>query len=330
MKARPVLLNTDIGNDPDDLLALCFLLMRPDIDLVGISTCGPDVHVRARLVRKVCALAGRDVPVAAGAAYLLAKGGNPAWEPSGISKSHTTFFKVKYSSEPENLDEMFAMYENLLSQHRGDIALLSIGPHTNIAKFILRNGASALSGFGEIILMSGIFRQRLGMPDRDGNQVLMPRKKRTFKEFEYNLSWDFLASKILIEKAVRDNIQIRMVGHNVTKRFPLRQKNNEALLAWGLPEPARSALMYMRQEYFSREGLDQKSMHDPLASACLVDPGIMHWVPVTVEIDERGRDIQTPVEKSSILSAVEFRYPMQKADAYNLIFDTWRGVLNPS
>ena len=110
MPFRPVLLNTDIGNDPDDLLALCFLLMRPDIDLTGISTYGLDVHVRARLTRKVCGLAGRNIPVAAGAAHLLTRGGNPDWSPSGIGKSHTAEFILRNgTSALANVGEIVLM-----------------------------------------------------------------------------------------------------------------------------------------------------------------------------------------------------------------------------
>ena len=61
-------LDTDLGGDTDDLCALAYLLARPDVELVGVTTCTEQAGRRAGYVRYALRMVGRDdIPVAAGA-----------------------------------------------------------------------------------------------------------------------------------------------------------------------------------------------------------------------------------------------------------------------
>ena len=65
--AKKVILDTDIGTDVDDALALAVLLGSPEVELVGVTCVYGDVGLRVRMVRKLLRLAGRaEVPVYAG------------------------------------------------------------------------------------------------------------------------------------------------------------------------------------------------------------------------------------------------------------------------
>ena len=66
--ARPVLLDTDIGSDVDDALALGLILASPDaLALVAVTTVGGGAGLRARIAAGLLSLAGRtDVDVCAG------------------------------------------------------------------------------------------------------------------------------------------------------------------------------------------------------------------------------------------------------------------------
>lgn len=48
-----VWIDTDVGDDPDDLVALLVAVAHPGLDLVGVSTVSGDVVARADLVRSV-------------------------------------------------------------------------------------------------------------------------------------------------------------------------------------------------------------------------------------------------------------------------------------
>lgn len=60
-------LDTDIGTDVDDLLALAMVLGSPEVDLEAVTTVYGDTALRARMAHRAYALAGRPAPpVAAG------------------------------------------------------------------------------------------------------------------------------------------------------------------------------------------------------------------------------------------------------------------------
>ena len=68
MEKYKILLDTDIGDDIDDALALALALEMPEMELVGVTTVFQNTEKRARIARKMLSLWGRDVPVYAGIA----------------------------------------------------------------------------------------------------------------------------------------------------------------------------------------------------------------------------------------------------------------------
>lgn len=61
-----ILLDTDLGSDVDDELALALLWGSPEVDLLGVSTTYGDVALRARIALAMGVLAHRPVTVAPG------------------------------------------------------------------------------------------------------------------------------------------------------------------------------------------------------------------------------------------------------------------------
>src|SRR5438128_1016949 len=63
----PILLDTDIGTDIDDIYALILAARSPELDLRAVTTVNNDTELRAKIAKKVLQLLGRDhVPVAVG------------------------------------------------------------------------------------------------------------------------------------------------------------------------------------------------------------------------------------------------------------------------
>ena len=48
--ATRIWIDTDIGTDVDDALALAFALRHPELELVGVSTVFCDVELRSKMV----------------------------------------------------------------------------------------------------------------------------------------------------------------------------------------------------------------------------------------------------------------------------------------
>ena len=59
-----IILDTDIGTDIDDALALAYLLMKPECELMGITTVTGEAKTRAKLASVICKAANRgDIPI---------------------------------------------------------------------------------------------------------------------------------------------------------------------------------------------------------------------------------------------------------------------------
>src|SRR5207245_1257090 len=75
-----LILDTDIGSDVDDALALAFCLRHPDIDLVAVTTVADDTVRRAQIARKILRIAGRDdIEVAPGVGWGTSPSGRRSW-----------------------------------------------------------------------------------------------------------------------------------------------------------------------------------------------------------------------------------------------------------
>ena len=71
-------LDADIGSDVDDLLALAMILGLPELNLRAVTTVYGDTLLRARMVRRVYAVARRPAaPVAAGSRET--RSARPVW-----------------------------------------------------------------------------------------------------------------------------------------------------------------------------------------------------------------------------------------------------------
>jgi purine nucleosidase len=72
---RRILLDTDIGTDADDAVALALALASPELELIGIVVTGKHATLRARIAAKLCVLAGRaDIPIHVGATEPAGRG----------------------------------------------------------------------------------------------------------------------------------------------------------------------------------------------------------------------------------------------------------------
>ena len=116
-----ITLDTDIGSDVDDLLALAMILGSPELDLRGVTTVYGDTVLRARIVRRAFRLAQRSAPpIAAGARE--ARSGRPVWW-----AGHEGSLMPDLTSEL--VDETLDAAELL----RTSKVIAAVGPLTNVA-----------------------------------------------------------------------------------------------------------------------------------------------------------------------------------------------------
>ena len=132
---RPVILDTDIGSDVDDILALVMLAKAPELQLIGITTVYGDTIHRARIAKATCAMLQRpEIRIVAGAPKPIS-GRQVYWaghEGEGISDLET--FSIETSIKAEEYLATSA------EESQGELEILAIGPLTNIAKAIQLSG----------------------------------------------------------------------------------------------------------------------------------------------------------------------------------------------
>lgn len=150
MASRRVILDTDIGNDIDDAVALAYLLNQPQCDLLGVTTVTGDTAQRAALAETICRAAGReDVPIHAGLTGPLLHGRGQPDVPQYAAiaqKPHRTY-------APGTALEFL---RQTIRENPGEVTLLAIGPLTNVGALFAAD--PELPGLlRELVLMCGVF-----------------------------------------------------------------------------------------------------------------------------------------------------------------------------
>jgi purine nucleosidase len=139
----PVVLDTDIGSDVDDVLALATLFGSPELRLDGVTTVYGDTLLRARMVSRVAAVAGRSTgPVVPG--RTKPRSGRPVWWPG-----HEGALLDGLDYEP--VSTQYDAADVLAAAPRA----IAIGPLTNLAEALERPDRVVR----ELFLMGGRFNE---------------------------------------------------------------------------------------------------------------------------------------------------------------------------
>ena len=136
-------LDTDLGTDVDDLLALAMILGSPQLGLQAVTTVYGDTAFRARMVHRAFALAGRPAPpIAAGARET--RSGRAVWW-----AGHEGALMADLDREP--FDESLDATELL----RASGVVAAVGPLTNVADALDRPNI-----IEQLVIMGGDFGSR--------------------------------------------------------------------------------------------------------------------------------------------------------------------------
>lgn len=131
-------LDTDIGSDVDDLLALAMVLGSPELNLKAVATVYGDTLLRARMVRRAYATAQHPVPpIAAGARE--SRSGRPVWW-----AGHEGVLMPDLAAEP--VDEAL----NATTMLRASEVVAAVGPLTNVA-----DALDGPHGIEQLVIMGG-------------------------------------------------------------------------------------------------------------------------------------------------------------------------------
>jgi purine nucleosidase len=245
----PILLDTDLGSDVDDELALALLWGSNEVEVRGVCTTYGDTVLRARIVLRMAELLGRTVTVAPG--EVLPASGKEVWW-AGIEG-------LAYDALPplpvEDAEPSAGV--RLLVDGAHGAHLLAIGPLTSVAAAL--DAGMAIDG---ITIMGGDWTD-----PSDG---------------EHNLASDVVAARRVLESGV----PITMVGIDVTRQVRFGEPEIERFAATGHLGAVIAAEM---RAWMRRWDEDFEVPHDPLTALALLEPQLFTFTePGAVRVSDGG------------------------------------------
>lgn len=242
METLPVLLDTDIGSDIDDAVALAYLLRQPRCEMLGITTVSGESDKRAALADAVCQAGGRDnVPIHVGTASSLLLGHTQPHAPQAEALTERWPHR-NFGTE----NTAVAFLRDTIRARPGEITLLTIGPLTNIALlFALDPEIPGL--LKQLVMMGGWFFDRPAP--------------------EWNILCDPHAAQMVFAAPVPI---LTAVGIDVTDHCKLPAE--ECRQRFGQAGGALELVSAMAEVWFRH--VPQITFHDPLAAALLFEPSL--------------------------------------------------------
>ncbi|MBT3353178.1 MAG: nucleoside hydrolase [Nitrospinaceae bacterium] len=273
-KVFPAIIDCDPG--VDDALALALAMASSEMELRAVTTVHGNIPLRMahRNARRMVSFLHENLkqpglapPVYAGAGKPIRRGRidrTISYAIHGKDGLGDLFQKRALPALGTNNDSRSAdqVIADLAREYGKALRIIAIGPLTNLA-LALKRDRYALAGVGRVVVMGGAAR----MP---GNATAAA---------EFNVHCDPEATEVVMNCGA----PITMVGLDVTRQAFLP---SASLKGGG---PFRKALRELVSPYarFSkiRRGVDGVVLHDPLAVAAAIEPGLLDTLrrPVSVE-----------------------------------------------
>jgi purine nucleosidase len=258
---RRIVLDTDIGTDVDDTLALLLACKSPELRIEAITVVGSDVGRSARLALKTLQVAGaKDIPVAEGMDRPLIRnrGTWGAYGGHGVDISGRDLVPGKVHAVD--------LLVSLFSSAKRDLDLITIGPLTNVAAAMIREPSIA-SKIGHLFIMGGI----------------VGRETPSMTLQEYNFACDPEATNVVLGSSAQKTV----VGLDVTLKVPLTAKYLQRLRRAGT-DVASYAYGVARHYQRNIAHASYNYLHDPLTIGASVDRSLLKTVGMKVRVETRG------------------------------------------
>lgn len=289
---RRIILDTDIGTDVDDAMALTLALRSPELKLEAVTTVYGDVDLRSRMALKLMRLAGvENIPVASGISRPLLRNREVWWaghEGVGL------LTEEDQALMPSDIHAVDLIISQIMA-NPGEITLVPIGPLTNIAAAIIKEPRLIENAAG-IIMMGGVARIF-------DNAPLLP-------PIEHNIRCDPEAAAVVFESG----IPITMVGLDVTVKVKINSTHLQRIKETNTP--LTDALGRMIEKWWEFIGANSSPMHDPLAVATCISPDLIKTLSCKVLVETQGKhttgqtlaipDVESRIRVASDVNSNEF------------------------
>jgi purine nucleosidase len=276
-----VIIDCDTGID--DALALLYAVASPEIDLLAVTCASGNVEARqvAENTRALLELVGRgEVEVAIGREVPLLRDLMTTPEthgPRGIG-----YAELPPAHEPLSPRHAADLLIEEARRRPGEVLLITLAPLTNIAVAVLREPElpALLRG---MVMMAGSYRS-------PGN---------TAPTSEWNVAVDPDAMQVVLrafapEASPPPRVMPRALGLDVTERAKFEPAHLERLVRHGggpdtpVMRFVQDALRFYMEFHSRYDGFYGAHIHDALAVAAAIDPGLVHFEALPVEVELGG------------------------------------------
>ena len=249
-----VLLDTDIGTDVDDAVALAYLLSHPECELLGITTVTGEADKRASLASVLCKAAGKEVPIYPGADRPI-----DGEQRKPVAQQATVLPTWAHDSDFP-LNQAVDFLANTIRSYPGEVTLLTIGPLTNIG-MLFSTYPDVAEQLSALVMMAGNF-------DETGPEA---------GRIEWNFAADLTATDIVYKAPVKLH---RSLGVNVTQQVMMSADEVRERFTAPLLRP----VLDMAEIWFERF-YKSITFHDPLAAATIFEPHLCSYQQGKVIVD---------------------------------------------
>ena len=237
----PILLDTDIGTNVDDLLAVLFTLGNESLDLVGVTTAYGDTRLRAEVAASTLELTGKlDVPVGYGVGEPLS--GTEIFWTGHEGEGYTT------SSLNQPVQAASSVYEDALETYGADLVIVAIGPLTNVVSVLEQSARKPRC----VYAMAGNFSGH--EPDR-------------------NVSSDTVAA----DRMMSLGVPVVFIGIELCRRVPYDPSDLQRIIDARPNHPLTRLVADRTQAWWQYRKENRSNPCDPLTLLALTDPELFEF-----------------------------------------------------
>ena len=246
-----LLIDTDIGDDIDDSLAIAWAI-RLNLEIVGITTVYRDAPERAKIVKRLLSLSGREeIPVKYGESVPLTK--------SGFLIGHFNY-TAEYDGELEGGGAEFIA--ECAEKYGEELTVLALGEQTNLAKAYLEY-PEKMKKVGRVVMMGGAFFAHCD---------------------EWNIAGDPTAARIVMEKGER----LEYVNWDMTRYAGIGEANTRRILSANENEQSLRGYVVNLVKQWTKRNRYFPILHDPLALYYCLDDSAFETMRVTAKVLDEG------------------------------------------
>lgn len=264
-----IILDCDPGYD--DAAAILLAAGNPNVNILAITVVAGNQSI-AKVTRNALAIAQvaglHDVPIAAGATRPLMIEPEVAAEIHGETglDDATLPEEIVLKTDPRHAVQV--IIDTVMSRPAGTVTLVPTGPLTNIA-LAARLEPRIVERVKEVVLMGGAVHT--------GNHGPYS---------EFNIGTDPEAADIVF----KEKWKVVMVGLDLT--YQARVSEEQVARIAAIPTASAKLLAEILTAFNVRyrrvRGFGDAPLHDPCAIACVLDPTVVRYVPVSISVELTG------------------------------------------